>query len=61
MVFDAHARALAFFGGITARGIYDNMSTAVDTIFLGKERAFNRRFLLIPQDTGEFQNVNRER
>jgi transposase len=45
MVFDAHARAFAFFGGACRRGIYDNMSTAVDAVFLGKERAFNRRFL----------------
>lgn len=27
------------------RGIYDNMKTAVDAIFIGKERQFNRRFL----------------
>ena len=27
------------------RGIYDNMKTAVDTIFVGKERQYNRRFL----------------
>ena len=45
MVFDAHARAFAFFGGACRRGIYDNMSTAVDAVFSGKERAFNRRFL----------------
>ena len=45
MVFDAHARAFAFFGGACRRGIYDNMSTAVDAVFRGKERAFNRRFL----------------
>ena len=45
MVFDAHARAFAFFGGVCTRGIYDNMSTAVDAVFLGKERRFNRRFL----------------
>ena len=45
MVFDAHAHAFAFFGGACRRGIYDNMSTAVDTVFIGKERAFNRRFL----------------
>jgi transposase len=45
MVFDAHARAFAFFGGACRRGIYDNMPTAVDAVFLGKERRFNRRFL----------------
>ena len=44
MVFDAHDKAFAFFGGACARGIYDNMKTAVDAIFVGKERAFNRRF-----------------
>lgn len=44
MVFDAHDRAFAFFGGACARGIYDNMKTAVDAIFVGKDRAYNRRF-----------------
>ena len=44
MVFDAHDRAFAFFRGTCTRGIYDNMRTAVDTVFLGKERVFNRRF-----------------
>jgi transposase len=44
MVFDAHERAFLFFGGACTRGIYDNMKTAVDRIFTGKERRFNRRF-----------------
>ena len=44
MVFDAHDRAFAFFGGACSRGIYDNMKTAVDAIFIGKDRAYNRRF-----------------
>ncbi|ETX26469.1 transposase [Roseivivax isoporae LMG 25204] len=44
MVFDAHDRAFAFFGGACSRGIYDNMKTAVDTIFVGRDRAYNRRF-----------------
>jgi transposase len=45
MVFDAHNRAFAFFKGACTRGIYDNMRTAVDAVFIGKERQFNRRFL----------------
>ena len=45
MVFDAHDRAFAFFNGACTRGIYDNMKTAVETIFVGRERAYNRRFL----------------
>ena len=45
MVFDAHDRAFAFFKGTCTRGIYDNMKTAVETVFVGKERAYNRRFL----------------
>jgi transposase len=45
MVFDAHDRAFAFFKGTCVRGIYDNMKTAVETIFVGRERAYNRRFL----------------
>ena len=44
MVFDAHDRAFAFFRGACVRGIYDNMKTAVETVFIGKDRAFNRRF-----------------
>jgi len=44
MVFDAHGRAFAFFRGACTRGIYDNMKTAVDVIFVGRERAYNRRF-----------------
>src|SRR6267154_1053717 len=45
MVFDAHARAFAFFRGGCTRGIYDNMKTAVETVFIGKDRQYNRRFL----------------
>lgn len=45
MVFDAHERAFAFFKGACSRGIYDNMKTAVDTVFVGKDRQYNRRFL----------------
>jgi hypothetical protein len=45
MVFDAHDRAFAFFHGACTRGTYDNMKTAVDAVFTGRDRAFNRRFL----------------
>ena len=45
MVFDAHERAFAFFKGACTRGIYDNMKTAVETVFVGKDRQYNRRFL----------------
>src|SRR6201990_1141221 len=45
MVFDAHDRACALFKGTCSRGIYDNMKTAVETIFVGKGRLYNRRFL----------------
>mgnify|MGYP001202710262 CR=1 FL=1 len=57
MVFDAHDRAFAFYKGACTRGIYDiepllrhwserqwRGKTAVDAIFVGKERAYNRRF-----------------
>jgi len=49
MVFDAHASGFAFFGDVPARGIYDNMKTAVTmvtTVFTGKERLFNRAALI---------------
>ena len=44
MVFAAHDQAFQFFGGTCERGIYDNMKTAVDAIYVGKARQFNRRF-----------------
>jgi transposase len=45
MVFDAHEKAFQFYKGSCQRGIYDNMRTAVDAVFVGKERQFNWRFL----------------
>jgi hypothetical protein len=47
MVLDAHCRAFAFFGGVPARVIYDNLKTVVDTVLAGKSRQFNRRFLTL--------------
>lgn len=44
MLFDAHARAFAAFGGVPARGIYDNMKSAVDKVGRGKARTINARF-----------------
>jgi len=38
LVFDAHDKAFAFFGGVCRRGIYDNMKTAVGAIFVGTAR-----------------------
>ena len=45
MVFDAHDRAFALFRGACRRGIYDNMKTAVEAVFVGKDRLYNRRFV----------------
>jgi transposase len=45
LVFDAHDKAFQFYGGVCRRGIYDNMKTAVEAIFIGKARQYNRRFL----------------
>ncbi|BCD90103.1 hypothetical protein fh0823_23170 [Francisella halioticida] len=46
MLFDAHDKAFEFFGGVTQRGIYDNMKTAVDKVFVSKSnRKFNQNFL----------------
>ena len=47
MVFDAHNQAFTFFGGVPLRMIYDNLKAVVETIFTGKERAFNRRFMVL--------------
>ena len=44
MLFDAHTRAFAAFGGIPKRGIYDNMKTAVDKVSKGNGRVVNTRF-----------------
>lgn len=44
MLFDAHNRAFAVFGGVPRRGIYDNMKTAVDRVGIGKAREVNVRF-----------------
>ena len=45
LVFDAHDKAIIFYGGACRRGVYDNMKTAVEAIFIGKARQYNRRFL----------------
>jgi transposase len=47
MVFDAHNRAFAYFGGVPLRMVYDNLKAVVETIFTGKERLFNRRFMVL--------------
>ena len=47
MVFDAHNRAFAFFGGVPQRMVYDNLKAVVETIFTGKDRLFNRRFMVL--------------
>lgn len=44
MLFDAHNHAFTIFGGVPARGIYDNMKTAVNKILTGKQRDINVRF-----------------
>ena len=45
LAFDSHDKAFRFYGGICRRGIYDNMKTAVEAIFVGKARRCNGRFL----------------
>jgi transposase len=47
MLLDAHSKAFSYFGGVPKRMVYDNLKTVVDTIFAGKERQFNRRFLTL--------------
>lgn len=44
MVFDAHVRAFAYWGGVPEKGIYDNMKTAVTKVLLGSDRKFNPAF-----------------
>lgn len=47
MVFDAHNRAFAAWGGVPRAGMYDNPKTVVDVILAGKARQCNRRFLAL--------------
>ena len=44
---DKPARTASGYGsrGACTRGIYDNMKTAVETVFVGKDRQFTRRFV----------------
>ena len=44
MLFDALAEAFRVLGGGPRRGIFDNMSTAVDRVGTGKVRQVNARF-----------------
>jgi transposase len=41
---DAHVRAFAFFGGIPAKILYDNLKAAVTKILMGSERKLSERF-----------------
>lgn len=47
MVMDAHNQAFAFYGGVPKQMVYDNLTTVVDTVFIGKARKFNRRFMVL--------------
>lgn len=47
IVFDAHNRAFAHFGGVPQRMVYDNLKTVVQSILSGKERRFNARFMAL--------------
>ncbi|MEA9393635.1 IS21 family transposase [Acerihabitans sp. TG2] len=47
MVLDAHVKAFSFFGGVPRQMIYDNLKTVVQTVFAGKSRRFNGRFMTL--------------
>lgn len=47
MLFDAHTQSFTALGGITRRGIYDNMKTAVDKVNKSKGRVVNARFAVM--------------
>lgn len=42
---EAHNRAIAYFGGVSKRIIYDNPKTIVNRVLKGKERDKNKRFV----------------
>ena len=53
MIVDAKGgSSFALFKGACQRGIYDNMKTAVETILVGKDRLYNRRFLQMCSQIG---------
>src|SRR6478752_7375761 len=38
LVFDAHHKAFRLYGGVSPRGTYHHLQTAVEAIFVGKAR-----------------------
>jgi transposase len=44
-LFEAHIQAFSFFGGIFPTLIYDNLTTAVEKVFRGKDRRLQQGFL----------------
>ena len=60
-VFDAHARAFEPFKGAGTCGIYDNMKTAVEAVFIGKDRRFNVSGALTPPCGAERGGLNSSR
>lgn len=44
-LFEGHIRAFEFFGGVFSTIIYDNLSTAVEKVFRGKDRKIHESFL----------------
>ncbi len=47
MAMDAHNKAFSFYSGVPLQMVYDNPKTIVDTVFVGKERKFNRRSMAL--------------
>ncbi|MBU8847938.1 MAG: IS21 family transposase, partial [Desulfobacterales bacterium] len=43
-LFDAHIQAFSYFGGIFPVLIYDNMTTAVQKVLVGKDRVLQKEF-----------------
>lgn len=44
-LFDAHIKAFSFFGGIFPVLIYDNLTTAVQKVFMGKKRILQKEYM----------------
>jgi transposase len=45
LMLDAHRRAFEHFGGVCARGIYDNLKTAVKRLLKGNHRNLQEKFV----------------
>jgi transposase len=59
MHFDAHNHAFRVLGGVSQRGIFDNIKTAVDKIKKGKAGDVNMRHVSMMGQSGSSKRHSR--